>query len=94
MNGGMSAFGPKADISAALSDHWERKRKRLALPRLRLDPDLATVHLNDAFGYGESQAGATLLASDRIVGLLEFLKPLGLIGSRNPRTGVPDRDME
>ena len=39
------------------------------------------MHLDDAFGYGEPQAGATLLARDRIVGLLEFLEQLGLIGS-------------
>jgi len=38
------------------------------------------MHLDDAFGYGEPQAGTTLLARDRIVGLLELLKKLGLIG--------------
>jgi len=31
---------------------------------LRLDPNPAAVHLNDALRYGKSQASATLLASD------------------------------
>jgi hypothetical protein len=32
------------------------------------------VHLDDAFGDREAQAGATLLARDGIIGLLKFLK--------------------
>jgi hypothetical protein len=36
-------------------------------------------------------SGAAFLACDRIVGLLEFLKELGLIGSGDARTGVPNR---
>ena len=31
---------------------------------------------------------------DRVVGLLELLKQLGLIGSGNARTGVTDRYIE
>ena len=64
------------------------------MTRLRLDPDLAAVHLNDAFRYGESQAGATFLLGDGIVGLLELLKQLGLVGSGNAGAGVTNRDME
>jgi hypothetical protein len=64
------------------------------LARLRFDPDFAAVHLNHALRYGEPQAGATLLASDRIVGLLELLKQLSLIGSGNTGAGVADRYME
>jgi hypothetical protein len=64
------------------------------LPGLRLDPDFAAVHLNDALRYGEAQAGAALLARDRIVGLLEFLKQFGLIGGGNTGAGVPDRYLE
>ncbi len=52
------------------------------------------MHLNDALGYGEPQAGAALLAGDRIVGLLELLKQLGLIDSGDARSGVPDRYTE
>ena len=32
------------------------------MARLRLNPDVAAVHLDDALGYGEPQAGAALLA--------------------------------
>jgi len=60
---------------------------------LRLDPDLSTVHLNDALRYGEAQAGATLLAGDGIVGLLKLLKQLGLISSGNARTRIAHRDI-
>src|SRR6516165_11372664 len=52
------------------------------------------MHLNDPFGDGQSQAGSTLLARDRIVGLLKLLKQLGLIGSGDAGSGVTDRDME
>ena len=52
------------------------------------------MHLNDALRYGEPQAGATLLARDGIVGLLELLEELGLIGSGNSRASVADRYME
>src|SRR5262249_21155924 len=68
--------------------------ERGALPRLRLNPNFTSVHLNDAPGYCQAQPSAPLLAGNRIVGLLKLLKQLGLIGSRNPRTGIADRYME
>jgi hypothetical protein len=37
------------------------------------------VHLDDALGYSEPQAGAALLAGNGVVGLLKLLKQLGLI---------------
>ena len=52
------------------------------------------MHLNDAPGYGKPQAGATLLARNRIVGLLKLLKQLGLIGSGNARPRIPHRNLE
>jgi hypothetical protein len=52
------------------------------------------VHLNDALGYGKPQAGAALLAGDGIVGLLELVKQLGLIDSRDAGASVTDRYME
>jgi hypothetical protein len=52
------------------------------------------VHLNDALRYGELQAGATLLARNRIVGLLELLKQLGLIDRGDAGTSVMDRHIE
>ena len=52
------------------------------------------MHLNDALGYREPQAGAALLAGDGIVGLLKLLKQLGLIGSGDAGSGVTNRDTE
>ena len=65
-----------------------------ALARLRLDPNPSAVHLNDALRYGQSQAGAAFLASDRIVGLLKLLKQLDPISSGNARTRIAHRYME
>jgi hypothetical protein len=64
------------------------------LAGLRLDPNPPAVHLDDALRYGKSQAGAALLARDCIVGLLKLLKQLGLISSRDARTGVTDGYIE
>jgi hypothetical protein len=77
-----------------LNNDRERERKSRALTGLRVEPDLAPVHLNDAFRYGKSQAGAALLARDGIVGLLELPKQLGLIGGGYARTCVTNRYME
>jgi len=45
---------------------------------LGLDPNPASVHLNDALRYGETQAGAALFSGDGIVGLLKlFMSALG-----------------
>jgi hypothetical protein len=60
----------------SFDDDRQRERKCRALTKLRLNPDLPPVHLNDALRYGEPQAGAALLARDRVVGLLELLKQL------------------
>jgi hypothetical protein len=74
-----------------LDDNRKRESKSRASARLRLDPDLAAMHLDDALRYGEPQAGAALLTGDGIVGLLELLKQLGLIGSGYAGAGVTDR---
>jgi hypothetical protein len=58
----------------------------------RLNPDFSAVHLDDAFRDREPQPGAALLARDRIVGLLKFLKQLSLISFANARPGVVDCD--
>jgi hypothetical protein len=52
------------------------------------------VHLNDALRDSQPQASAALFLGDRIVSLLKLLKQLGLISSRNARSGIADRDME
>src|SRR5262249_19335306 len=77
-----------------LNDDRKRERERRTLTDLRLDPNPAAVHLDDALGYGETQAGAAFLAGDSIVGLLELLKQFGLIGSGDTGTGVTHRYME
>src|SRR5262249_4829363 len=81
-------------LHLAFNDDREREGKRRTLPRLRLDPDLAAVHLNDALGYGKPQAGAALLAGDGIVCLLKLLEQLGLIGSGDAGSSVSHRYME
>ena len=42
----------------SLDNDREPEGKCRALARLRLDPDFAPVHLNDAFRYGQPQSGA------------------------------------
>src|SRR5580700_2122503 len=81
-------------IDLPFDDDREREGKRRALAELRLDPDFAAVHLDDALRYGEPQAGAALLAGDRIVGLLELLKQFCLVGCGDARPGITDREME
>jgi len=57
----------------------QREREYRALADLRLDPELAPVHFDDAPRDRKTQAGAALLLGGGIVGLLEFLKNLALI---------------
>ena len=64
------------------------------MARLRLNPDPAAVHLDDAFGNGESQASAAFLAGDGIVGLPKLLKQLDLIGCGDTGSSVADRHIE
>jgi hypothetical protein len=52
------------------------------------------VHLDNALGYGQPQAGAAFLACDRIVGLLELLKQPGLIGSGDTGSRISYRYLE
>jgi len=71
-----------------LADDRKSERKGGALAGLRLDPDFFPMHLADALGDGKPQGGAAFLAGDGIVGLLEFLEQLGLVGSGDTRAGV------
>src|SRR5215467_7993683 len=48
-------------VHLSLDNDWEPEGKCRALARLRLDRDLAPMHLNDAFRYRKPQAGAALL---------------------------------
>ena len=81
-------------LHLSLDNDREPEGKSRALARLRLDPDFAPVHLNNAFRYGKPQAGAALLSGDGVVGLLKLLKQVGLIGSGDAGSGVADRYME
>src|SRR6516225_10537148 len=81
-------------VDLLLNNNRKCERKCGALARFRLDQNPSPVHLNDALGYGESQAGAALLAGNSIVGLLKFLEQLRLIGSRYARASVANRYME
>src|SRR6516165_1671518 len=74
--------------------HRERERKYRAFAGLRLDANSSAVYLDDALGDCESQASAALLTRDGIVGLLELLKQLCLVGCGNTRAGVVNRYME
>src|SRR5262249_23592392 len=56
-----------------------------------VDPNPPSVHFDNALRYGKPQASAALLAGDGIVGLLELLKQLGLVGGRDTGSGVTDR---
>src|SRR5262249_2993544 len=49
----------------SLDNDREPECKCRTLPRLRLDPDLAAVHLNDAFRYGKPQAGGFTVCAVR-----------------------------
>src|SRR6516164_1694557 len=81
-------------LHLSLDNDREPEGKSRALARLRLDPDFAPVHLNNAFRYGKPQAGAALLSGDGVVGLLKLLKQVGLIGSGDAGASVADRYIE
>src|SRR5215470_5009362 len=89
----MSALPPKADIAEC---DWDVRyvpiadRKRRTLARLRHGGRIWVESLR----YGESQAGAALLAGDGVVGLLKLLKQLGLVGCGDARASIADRHME
>jgi hypothetical protein len=66
-----------------LNVHRQCECEGRTVARLRLHPDSASVHFDNALA--EPKAGAALLARDRVVGLLELLKQLGLIGCLRTR---------
>src|ERR1051326_357953 len=70
----LSLLGLRLDL------HRQRELEHRALAELRLDPKLAAVHFDDAPRDRKAEAGAALLLGGGIVGLLEFLKNLALVG--------------
>src|SRR5262249_14125553 len=77
-----------------LDAHREREIERRSLAWLRFNPNPAAVHLDDALGDRQAEAGPALLAGNRAVGLLELLEDLGLIVRGNPGPGVANRNRE
>src|SRR6266498_3106082 len=63
--------------------HRQREKERRALAGLGFHPDPPAVHLDDALGDRQAEAGSALLSRNRAVGLLELLEDLGLIGHGN-----------
>src|SRR5262249_58269203 len=54
-------------VDLLLNDYRQCERERRVAAKLRLDPDLTAVHLDDARRYRGPQAGPALLARDSIV---------------------------
>ena len=63
-------------------------------PSSRFDPEPAAMHLDDAARDREPEAGAALGARRGIVGLLELLEDLRLVGGGDAGPGVAHRDGE
>jgi hypothetical protein len=57
-----------------LRPYRQGESKRRAFSNFRVDPDSATVHLDDALRDRKAESGAALLSSDGVVGLLEVLE--------------------
>ena len=68
--------------------------KIAAVARAGVHPQPATVHLDDPPRDREPEPGAALGLGDRIVGLLELLEQLLLIGGIDSRPGVVHRHAE
>src|SRR5215831_19241472 len=62
-------------VDLLLNDYRQCERERRVAAKLRLDPDLTAVHLDDARRYRGPQAGPALLARDCIVGTAEMPGP-------------------
>src|SRR6266516_5589622 len=72
--------------------HRQREIEDRSLARLGFDPDAPAVHLDDALGDRQAEAGPALLAGDRAVGLLELLEDFRLIDRGNAGTRVAYRN--
>ena len=70
------------------------EREDRTVARAGVHPEPATVHLDDPPRDGEPEPGAALGLGDRIVGLLELLEQLLLIGGIDSRSGVVHRHAE
>src|SRR5438045_5087757 len=64
------------------------KEKGAALPDFTLDPDPASVHLDEFLGDAQTQARSTEFASDRRVDLTELGEHVLQLFLGNPHSGV------
>src|SRR5262245_30681812 len=76
----------------ALDAHRHLEAERRSPSDDGLDPDPATVELDDALRDGESEPRPALLPRARAVGLLEFLEDPLPVRLGDPRPRVGDRD--
>src|SRR2546425_12671477 len=74
--------------------HRQCETERRSLARLGFHPDPPAMHLDDALGDRQAEAGSALLARNRAVGLLELLENFGLIGRGNAGPRVAYRNLE
>ena len=76
------------------ADRQLEPERRALCPTLGFHPDAPAVHLDDALGDGEAEAGAALLLGIGAVDLLELLEDARLLAPRDARAGIGDRDHE
>src|SRR5262245_25774367 len=86
---------PSRNFDLLFHANWQCERKYRALADDGIDPNSSAMHLDDSLGDCEPKPCATLLAAgDRVAGLLELLKQLGLISCRNAWARVMNGDAE
>src|SRR5262249_713311 len=74
--------------------HRQREIEGRSLAERGLHPDAPAVHLDDALGDRQAEAGPALFARDRAVSLLKLLEDFRLISRGDPGPGIADRDRE
>src|SRR5262249_34027089 len=68
--------------------HRNRKRERRTLADIRLNPNTAAVHPDDALGDRQAETSSAFPFGCNVIRLLELLEDLPLIRKRNARSGV------
>src|SRR5262249_25899501 len=68
--------------------HRQREIEGRSLAERGLHPDAPAVHLDDALGDRQAEAGPALFARDRAVSLLKLLEDFRLISRGDPGPGI------
>src|SRR5207237_8169821 len=83
-------LGPRRQVCACscfprlmIDAQWNGEEKCRAAAQIRLDPQPSAMHFDDPLRHSKATPGAAFGFGMRTLGLLEFLKNLGLIGLRN-----------